>query len=252
MVNIYFIKCENGKYYVGKSSNLTNRLEEHENRNAAQWTKKHPMIKVKRIICNKSNWYEDTYTIKKMKKHGIDNVRGGSFCQVKLNENERNIIQRMIGTISDTCFTCGQNDHFANRCPQSQRITSVIYRSYKASEKSTDSDEKSTDSDEKSADSDEKSADSDEEKDITPYNTIIRRNDNDSNLENITSTPRISHRSRGYVRGSFRGNNRGNYNKHWKHHREGNWTCTECKSYNYNGRTTCYSCHNEQDSTSEK
>ena len=61
MVNIYFIKCEGGKYYVGKSNNLSTRLEEHKFKNGAEWTKRYPMIKVKRIICNKSSWYEDSY-----------------------------------------------------------------------------------------------------------------------------------------------------------------------------------------------
>lgn len=118
--HIYIIKCEQGKYYVGKSTNLTTRIEEHQNGNGAEWTKKYPMIKVKKIICDQGGYAEDKYTLKMMKKYGIQNVRGGSFCQINLNSDEIVIINRMIQSATDSCFKCGKSGHLSYNCPDAQ------------------------------------------------------------------------------------------------------------------------------------
>jgi predicted GIY-YIG superfamily endonuclease len=40
MVTIYILECEKGKYYVGKSSNVELRIDEHFANNGPEWTKK--------------------------------------------------------------------------------------------------------------------------------------------------------------------------------------------------------------------
>jgi hypothetical protein len=51
-----------------------------------------------------------------MDKYGIDNVRGGSFCNMNLTDAERNVLQKMINTYTNKCFSCGQSGHYANEC----------------------------------------------------------------------------------------------------------------------------------------
>jgi hypothetical protein len=51
-----------------------------------------------------------------MEKFGINNVRGGSFCQVKLNSENKKTIKHMINSSTDKCFNCGSKNHFANKC----------------------------------------------------------------------------------------------------------------------------------------
>lgn len=51
-----------------------------------------------------------------MAKYGIDNVRGGSFSQLILNNYEKNIINKMIATAENKCYICGKIGHFANKC----------------------------------------------------------------------------------------------------------------------------------------
>ena len=47
--NIYILRLEGGKYYVGKSDNPTKRYQEHLNGSGSAWTKKYPPISVLEI-----------------------------------------------------------------------------------------------------------------------------------------------------------------------------------------------------------
>ena len=51
-----------------------------------------------------------------MAKYGVDNVRGGSFVRVYLNEHERIVLNQMINGTTNKCFKCGQFGHFVRDC----------------------------------------------------------------------------------------------------------------------------------------
>jgi hypothetical protein len=87
MVYIYVLKLENNKYYIGKTENPKIRLENHFSSNGSEWTKLYKPIKIIEIIPNCDNYDEDKYTKIYMDKYGIDNVRGGSYVQIELNED---------------------------------------------------------------------------------------------------------------------------------------------------------------------
>ena len=50
-----------------------------------------------------------------MEQYGINNVRGGSFCQLKLDKDNLSTIKKMINGSSDKCYIyiCGETGHFA-------------------------------------------------------------------------------------------------------------------------------------------
>ena len=116
MVYIYVLKLENHKYYVGKSNNQTIRLESHFSSNGSVWTQKYKPLEVIKIIPDCDNYDEDKYTLKMMNKYGILNVRGGSFCQINLSNDNIKTIKQMLIFSNDRCYICGQNGHFGKDC----------------------------------------------------------------------------------------------------------------------------------------
>ena len=130
MTNIYILKLQQGKYYIGKTDNLEKRKQQHINGTACSWTKKYKPIKVEQIISNASDFDEDKYTKEYMNKFGIDNVRGGSYVTEELDEGEKYTIQREIWGANNLCKQCGRNGHFVKFCTYDKDINGnsiVIY-----------------------------------------------------------------------------------------------------------------------------
>ena len=116
MVYIYVLKLIKGKYYVGKTSNPRFRLDNHFNKNGSEWTRLYKPINIHQIIPDCDDYDEDKWTIKTMEKYGINNVRGGSFCQTKLSPDNKKTLERMINGSSNACYKCGKKGHFVNSC----------------------------------------------------------------------------------------------------------------------------------------
>jgi len=116
MLYIYILNLQQGKYYVGKTKNAGFRLDSHFNSEGSAWTKKYKPIKVEKLISNCDDYDEDKYTRIYMDKYGVDNVRGGSFVQVKLNDNTKEALNKMSNGTKDLCFKCGKKGHFARNC----------------------------------------------------------------------------------------------------------------------------------------
>lgn len=80
----YVLRLENGKYYVGKTSNIEYRMMQHYSGDGSKWTKLHYSIEIMEIIPFAHKWQESYTTLVKMKEYGVDNVRGGPWCMVDL------------------------------------------------------------------------------------------------------------------------------------------------------------------------
>jgi hypothetical protein len=114
--NIYILKLENNKFYIGKTDNLEKRKEAHINGTASSWTKKYKPLSVEKIISNASPFDEDKYTIEYMNKYGIDNVRGGIYVTEALDGFQRYTIKKSIWGANDCCTQCGRKGHFIKNC----------------------------------------------------------------------------------------------------------------------------------------
>jgi cellular nucleic acid-binding protein len=121
--NIYILKLENNKYYVGKSNDLEIRAKAHLNGTASTWTKKYKPISVEQVISNASPYDEDKYTIEYMGKYGIDNVRGGIYVSEALDNTQRNDINKRIWGANDCCTQCGRKGHFVKNCKAITDVT---------------------------------------------------------------------------------------------------------------------------------
>jgi len=114
-MNIYVLKLNGGKYYIGKSSNVTKRYEQHLQGNVS-WTSKHKPEYIEKVLPASSPFDEDKITKEYMNIYGIDNVRGGSYVTVILDDSQRNNLQKEIWSANGACLRCGRNSHFINDC----------------------------------------------------------------------------------------------------------------------------------------
>jgi cellular nucleic acid-binding protein len=114
--NIYVLRLEGGKYYVGKTNDVMKRYQEHLNGKGSAWTKKYKPVSVVKTIKNVSPFEEDKITKEYMGKYGIENVRGGSYVSVNLDEIQEYTVKREIWAATDACTNCGRKGHFEKTC----------------------------------------------------------------------------------------------------------------------------------------
>jgi len=116
MNNVYVLKLAKGKYYVGKSKCVIDRLIQHKNGEAAFWTRKHPVIDVIAVYTNCDDFDEDKYVKLYMREFGIDNVRGGTYSQILMPDEHYDLLEREINHSQNKCMNCGKLGHFAKNC----------------------------------------------------------------------------------------------------------------------------------------
>jgi predicted GIY-YIG superfamily endonuclease len=148
--NIYILKLEGNRYYIGYTSDPKKRINEHLNGNGCSFTKKYKPIAVEKIKYDEDPIKVDKYVIKYMQKFGINNVRGGTYKDEKLSDdlklklkkeldNDPKMIievKNMMSTIKPktnkpikikinktitkihkgTCYICGRDGHYQEDC----------------------------------------------------------------------------------------------------------------------------------------
>ncbi len=150
--NIYILKLRNNKYYIGKSKNPQKRFEEHIKGDGSSWTSLYKPIQIEKIISDASPFDEDKYVKIYMEKYGVENVRGGSYSEVELDEVQEEALEREIRGATDACTRCGRKGHFIKDC---YARSDVNGNEFDDSDDSEEDDYDSDDSEEDDYDSDD-------------------------------------------------------------------------------------------------
>ncbi len=78
---VYVLKLEDERYYVGRTSNFMQRMNEHFTLRGSEYTKKYKPIKIVEVIEEKDKYDERDKTLAYMQKYGYEKVRGYAWCQ---------------------------------------------------------------------------------------------------------------------------------------------------------------------------
>jgi predicted GIY-YIG superfamily endonuclease len=121
---IYILKLESEKYYVGSlfltptDFEVTEhpRILKHFHGLGAEWTKLHAPTELIQIISPADEFEEDKQTKIYMSRYGIDNVRGGSYCEINLSHSQISCLEKEIATAKGLCFKCKCAGHSAKYC----------------------------------------------------------------------------------------------------------------------------------------
>ena len=79
--HVYTLLLESGRFYVGWSSAVENRIAQHFSGAGSKWTIQHKPLQVLACVAGDTR-LEDVVTISLMCQHG--GVRGGRWCQLAL------------------------------------------------------------------------------------------------------------------------------------------------------------------------
>ena len=125
--NIYVLKLQGGKYYVGKSTDIIGRYQQHLSGKGSAWTNKYKPISLLYSKSDVSPFEEDKVVKEYMSKYGIENVRGGTYTQVTLDAVQIEALNREMRGGTDACHECGR---WAARRPHqvNEAVSSVRHR----------------------------------------------------------------------------------------------------------------------------
>lgn len=115
---IYVLQLAGGYYYVGKSRDVSRRLEEHRRGEGCAWTSKHALECELETRPARSRFDEDNVTKEYMDEYGIDRVRGGTYSQVVLDADSVRLLQKELWAMGDKCTRCGRGGHFVKACTE--------------------------------------------------------------------------------------------------------------------------------------
>lgn len=97
MTTVYVLELENNKYYIGETKK---NIDLKRMKNTSEWTKIYKPIS---IIEKFENGEIDKTNLTRiyMKNFGIDNVRGGAYCSVILDESRKELLSEYLYVINN-------------------------------------------------------------------------------------------------------------------------------------------------------
>src|SRR4029077_15764978 len=100
LLTVYILSLKDKCWYVGYTSNFTQRMKAHFDGKGSKWTKLHAPIAVEARYDDVIEEAEDMYTKKYMRKYGIPFVRGGHYHQPILSQDQIKAVTAEIDTMN--------------------------------------------------------------------------------------------------------------------------------------------------------
>ncbi len=125
MTVVYTLQLADGCFYVGRVKDLAtleSRVEQHKAGHGSEWTKLHPVVELYSLIDDAKPTDEDAQVISLVAEHGVEKVRGGTFCTPVLTDAEVKILNKMADSTRGSCYQCHETGHCTNECPISLSI----------------------------------------------------------------------------------------------------------------------------------
>ena len=120
---VYVLLLDNGTRYVGKSTHVAQRLEQHRSgQNGSVWCRQGGTSRMRRDTPRTPplldlNAWEQNETVEQMLAHGCNNVRGWEFTSCRdLTVADRLFLEKLVMGRKDACRKCGREGHMANAC----------------------------------------------------------------------------------------------------------------------------------------
>jgi len=83
---IYVLRLIEDRYYIGRTSNILIRIEQHFKGEGSIYTKEYKPIKVIEINEEETKYDEETKTIEYMERYGWEKVRGAQWCSIVIKK----------------------------------------------------------------------------------------------------------------------------------------------------------------------
>ena len=122
----YGLRLAHNCFYWGRTDgDVSRRVRKHFDGEGSAWTRLHPPIELIYDEEEGAIGDEDELTLRCMAEHGIDRVRGGTFCQVDV-EPHRTTLVAMLRTRANACYKCGRSGHYTSACSAASNWLHVV------------------------------------------------------------------------------------------------------------------------------
>lgn len=119
---IYVLMLESNKYYVGSTKDIVKRFKDHmSNKYSGAFVSRYKPIGIIKLENCTSIHHEDNLTKELMMEHGIENVRGGSYSQIELDNSTILFLTREFNHLKNLCLICGDDGHMAKNCKEKKK-----------------------------------------------------------------------------------------------------------------------------------
>lgn len=117
---VYILELLHGRVYVGRTSNLRRRLDEHAAGRGSAFTRLFPPtgVRLPRLgrVSGSGEAAERDETLRYMFLRGLPLVRGWKYTRPDLTQDEQDDAESNIRELFDLCRRCGHPGHFVGQC----------------------------------------------------------------------------------------------------------------------------------------